>query len=81
MVGNSQQTQNIQINKVIGENEKCVFSFTEKRKGFFGQPNILLLLRNRMKGRIKTLREKEANPEPEANNVQLNKSLYSKVYN
>ena len=34
-----------------------------------------------MKGRIKTLREKEANPEPEANNVQLNKSLYSKVYN
>ena len=26
----SQHSQNIQINKVIGENEKCVFYFTEK---------------------------------------------------
>ena len=25
-----QHTQNIQSNKVIGENEKCIFSFTEK---------------------------------------------------
>ena len=29
-VGDSQHTQNIQINKVIGENEKCVFYFMEK---------------------------------------------------
>ena len=38
--GDSQCTQNIQINKVIGENEKYVFYFTEKPKGTFGQPNI-----------------------------------------
>ena len=30
-MGDSQHTQNIQINKVIGENEKCVFYFTEKK--------------------------------------------------
>ena len=30
MWGNSQCTQNIQINKVIGESEKCIFYFTEK---------------------------------------------------
>ena len=29
-VGDSQQTQNIQINKVTGENEKCAFYFMEK---------------------------------------------------
>ena len=28
--GDSQHTQNIQINKIIGENEKYVFYFTEK---------------------------------------------------
>ena len=32
-----QHTQNIQINTVIGENEKCGFYFTEKIK-LFGQP-------------------------------------------
>ena len=32
----SQHTKNIQINKVIGENEKCVFYFTEKLNGLFG---------------------------------------------
>ena len=30
IAGDRQHTQNIQINKVIGENEKCVFYFTEK---------------------------------------------------
>ena len=30
--GDSQHTQNIQINKVIDENEKCVFYFTEEHK-------------------------------------------------
>ena len=31
----------IQINKVIGENEKCVFHFTGKKAyRLFGQPNI-----------------------------------------
>ena len=37
----SQRTQNIQISKVIGENEKCVFYFMEKNKRIFflGQPN------------------------------------------
>ena len=29
-VGDSQHTPNIQNNKVIGENEECVFYFTEK---------------------------------------------------
>ena len=33
--GGSQHTQNIQINKVIGENEKCVFYFMEKTKQTF----------------------------------------------
>ena len=28
--GDSRHTRNIQINEVIGENEKCVFYFTEK---------------------------------------------------
>ena len=28
----SQHTQNIRFNKVIGENEKCVFYFMEKTK-------------------------------------------------
>ena len=28
--GDSRHAQNIQINEVIGENEKCVFYFTEK---------------------------------------------------
>ena len=37
--------KNIQINKVIGDNEKCVFYFTEKKTyGLFGQPNVILLL-------------------------------------
>ena len=34
----SQHTQNIQINKVIGENEKWVFYFTEKTKDFLANP-------------------------------------------
>ena len=29
-VGNSWHTKNIQINKVVGKNEKCVFYFMEK---------------------------------------------------
>ena len=31
----SRHTQNIQINKVIGENEKCVFFLTEKTWTFW----------------------------------------------
>ena len=34
-VGDSQHTQNIQINKVIGENKKCVFYFMENTKWTF----------------------------------------------
>ena len=34
-VGDSRHTQNIQINKVIGENEECVFYFIEKTKRTF----------------------------------------------
>ena len=30
-MGDSWHTQNIQINKVIDENEKCIFYFTEKK--------------------------------------------------
>ena len=38
--GDNWQTQNIQINKVIGENEKCVIYFMEKKPyGLFGQPS------------------------------------------
>ena len=43
-MGDSQHTQNIQINKVIGKNEKCVFHFMEKTYGLFGQPNNYLHL-------------------------------------
>ena len=39
-MGDIRHTQNIQINKAIGENEKCVFYFTEKTKQTFDQPNI-----------------------------------------
>ena len=31
---------NTLFNKVLGENEKCVFIFTQKPKPLFGQPNI-----------------------------------------
>ena len=41
-VGDSQHTQNTQINKVIGENEKRAFYFMEKLSGLLGQPNTLL---------------------------------------
>ena len=34
-MGDSQHTQNIHVNKVIGENEKCVFYFTAKAKWTF----------------------------------------------
>ena len=34
--------QNIQINKAVGENEKCVFYFKKKLNGLFGQPNIFI---------------------------------------
>ena len=34
----SQHTQNIQINKVTGENEKCVFYFMEKTMDFLAIP-------------------------------------------
>ena len=40
-MGDSLHTQNIQTNKVIGENEKRAFHFTEKKTNeLFGQPNI-----------------------------------------
>ena len=35
-MGDSQSTQNIQINKAISENKKCDFYFTEKMKQTFG---------------------------------------------
>ena len=38
-VGDGWRAQNIQINKVIGENEKCAFYFTEKINRLFGQPS------------------------------------------
>ena len=34
-MGDNQHTQNIQINEVTGENEKCVFYFMEKTKWTF----------------------------------------------
>ena len=43
-VGGSRHTQNIQINKVIDENEKCVFHVTEKNLWTFGQPQIIFLI-------------------------------------
>ena len=46
MTGDSQYTQNTQINQVIGENEKCVFYFTEKAIQTFGQSNSLIFLKS-----------------------------------
>ena len=40
-MGDSQHSQNTQINKVVGENEN-VFYFTEKINRLFGQPNITI---------------------------------------
>ena len=37
--GNSPHTKNIQINEVIGENEKCVFILRKKTYRLFDQPN------------------------------------------
>ena len=34
-MGDSQHTQNIQVNKVPGENEKCVFYFMKNRRTFW----------------------------------------------
>ena len=34
-VGDNRDSQNIQINKVIGESEKCVFYFLEETKQTF----------------------------------------------
>ena len=39
IVGDSQHTQNSQINKVIGKLKKCVIYYTEKLNRLFGQPN------------------------------------------
>ena len=36
------KTVNVLFNKILGENEKVSFSFTQKLKALFGQPNILL---------------------------------------
>ena len=41
-MGDSQHIQNIQINKIIGKNEKCVFYFTEKNGTDFLANSILL---------------------------------------
>ena len=38
--GDSRHTQNIQINKVIGENENVSFLLWKKLNGLFGQANI-----------------------------------------
>ena len=42
-MGDSQHTQYIQINKVMGENEKCVFYFMEKKHTDFLASPILSL--------------------------------------
>ena len=43
-MADSQHTQNIQINKDIGENKKCVFYLVDKKKSkqTLGQPNTTL---------------------------------------
>ena len=38
-MGDSQHTQNIQLSKVIGENEKCLLFHGKKLNKHFGQPN------------------------------------------
>ena len=38
--GDSQHTQNIQINKLIGESEKCLLFYAKKLNGLFGQSSM-----------------------------------------
>ena len=46
-VGDSRHTQNIQINKITDENEKCVFYFTEKKNtDFLANPVFLQIHHN-----------------------------------
>ena len=52
-MGDGRHTENIQINKGIGENEECIFYFTEKTKGLFGQPNSSELQRWQLRDRPK----------------------------
>ena len=44
-VGDSQHTQNIQINKIIGESKEMCFILGTKLNGLSGQPNIFFLER------------------------------------
>ena len=61
--GDSQHTQNIQINKVIGENEKCVFSLTAKLNRLFGPPNTMSVLpKHQLRGRREMKTEIKAKP-------------------
>ena len=46
---------NIQINKIIGENEKCVFYFTEKTKQTFWPTHYVLIHRLLTVYRMKSL--------------------------
>ena len=42
--GDSRPIKNIQINKVIGENEKYAFYLQNRLNGLFGQPNKYIYL-------------------------------------
>ena len=44
IAGDSQPTQNIQINKVTGENEKCVLFYGKKLNELLGQPSTFFKL-------------------------------------
>ena len=39
-MGDSRHTKNIQINKIIGENETLSFFYEKKPYGLFGQPSV-----------------------------------------
>ena len=46
-MGDSQHIQNIQVNKVPGENKECTFYFMEKINRLFDQPNKMLEVKNK----------------------------------
>ena len=52
-MGDSRHSQNIQINKVIGENEKCVFYFMEKTKWTFWPTQYVHVRKFKLYGRYK----------------------------
>ena len=45
-MGDGQHTQNIQVNKVIGENEKCLIFYGKKHTEFLANPVLTFIVKS-----------------------------------